>query len=126
MKSVISAAGILIFIIILVTVSYVYTDRIVTDMLGRIDKNEKFVAKNDWEQAENEINEIREIWQKSRKIFALIANHSLTEGIDESLAKIKYAVKLRKNDDFYLELGPAKLRVHNLLEHQELSLSNLF
>lgn len=126
MKSVISAAGILIFIIILVTVSYVYTDRIVTDMLGRIDKNEKFVAKNDWEQAENEINEIREIWQGSRKIFALIANHSLTEGIDESLAKINYAVKLRKNDDFYSELGPTKLRVHNLLEHQELSLSNLF
>ena len=126
MKSVISAVCILIFIIILVTVSYVYTERVVADMTESICKNEKFVAKNEWEKAENEINRLNEIWKDSRKIFALMANHSIAEQIDESLAKINYAVKLRKNEDFYSEIGPAKLRVHNLLEHQELSLSNLF
>ena len=126
MKSVISAAAILIFIIILVTVSYFYTDSAVENMLEILDKNEKFVAKYSWEQAENEMKKLNEVWLKNREIFALMANHSLTEDIDKSLAKINYAVKMRKNDEFFLEIGVARLGIYSLSEQQKLSFSNIF
>ncbi len=125
MKSVISAAGILIFIIILVVVSYTYTETTVEKMLASIDKNEKFVAKNDWSSAENEMSKLNQIWTKRRTFLATITYHSVIEDIDIRLSRINLALKIRENDEFFLELGAARLSIYTLLEQQKLSISNV-
>lgn len=126
MKSVISAATILIFIIILVVVSYSYTQTTVEQMLASIGENEKFVAKNDWSAAENEMSKLNQIWTKRRGFLTTITSHSVIEDIDKRLSKINFALKIRKNDEFFLELGAARLSIYTLLEQQKLSISNVF
>lgn len=126
MKSVISAALMLIFIIVTISVSYVHTDKVTSELLAKMNANEKNVAKNDWKTAKDEIYEIKRIWNKERNFFFLISDHALSEAVDESVEKLIYSVEFHKTDAFFDEAGTAKLRVKTIAEQQKFSFPNLF
>lgn len=126
MKSVISALLIFIFIIIISSASGIYVNRVTDEMLQSLYRNEKFVSKNSWDKAENETEKLYSIWKKSRNKMSMTFNHTITDNIDISIAKIKNAVQMRKKYDYFYERSNFELLLLNLKEQQKISAENIF
>lgn len=126
MKSVILAAAIFILITILVIGIYAYNDILTGQMLNSLEKNEKFIAKNDWESAKNEMKSLSDKWSKNKDILAVFVTHSVIDELDSSIFRTSQAVKNRKNEEFHKETGITKLKIKALKNLQTVSVSNLF
>ena len=126
MKSVILAAAIFILITILVIGIYAYTDILTGQMLASLEKNEKFVAKNDWKSAKNEMKALSDKWTKNKEILAAFVTHSVIDELDFSIFRTFQSIKDKKTDDFHRETGITKLKIKALKNLQTVSISNLF
>ena len=126
MKSVISAAVIFIFIIVTSFASNWYINRKTDEMLQFLYKNEIFVAKNQWEEAENETKKLQEKWQKYRGGISVFINHSFTSEMDEAVDELKNAVKIRVKGDCFYSLDYVKLVLLNFKEQQKITVQNIF
>lgn len=126
MKSVISASIIFIFIITAVIVSAVYVNNVTEEMLQYLYKNEIYVAKNLWDEAESEAEKLDETWRKSRVLMSTFFNHTLIDKVDTSIAKIKNAVQLREKEDFFYERSNIGLILFSFKEQQKINAGNIF
>ena len=125
MKSVISASVIFILIVIMTVVSVRYVERVSDEMLQSLYKNEKYVAKNNWEYAEKEANYVIDVWQKNRVPMSVIFNHSVIDRIDASVENMKNTVKFKEKRSFYYEKSNLFMLVSSLKEQQKISVGNI-
>ncbi len=126
MKSVICALLIFIFIIVTGVSSIIYVNKCIDEMLQFVYKNESYFSNSMWEEAEKEIIKIEELWAKKRPVLSAFLNHTITDEVDTAVAKLKNAVKMRRNDDFYYECDNLKLVLLNIREQQKISIENIF
>lgn len=126
MKSVISALIIFALIITMAGVSSVFVNNIGDDMLQSLYKNEKYIANNDWENAENETNYVSDVWQKNRVAMSVIFNHSAIDNIDATLEKMKKTVKFQRKESFLYEKSFLSCLIKALKEQQKVSIGNIF
>ena len=126
MKSVILAAVIFILITILVIGIYAYTDILTGQMLNSLEKNEKFIAKNDWKSAKNEMKSLSDKWAKNKEILAAFVTHSVIDELDYSIFRTFQSIKDKETEDFHRETGITKLKIKALKNLQTVSISNLF
>ncbi len=126
MKSVICALLIFIFIIVTGVSSIIYVNKCIDEMLQFVYKNESYFSNSMWEEAENEIIKIEELWAKKRPVLSAFLNHTITDEVDTAVVKLKNAVKMRRNDDFYYECDNLKLVLLNIREQQKISIENIF
>ena len=126
MKSVISALLIFIFIIITSVSSIVYVNRAVDEMLQFVYKNEIYFSKSMWEEAENEIKKLEEVWAKKIPVLSVFLNHTILSEVNTAVSKLKNAVKIREKDDFFYERDNVVLTLLNLKEQQKISAENIF
>lgn len=125
MKSVISAFIIFIIIITTVIASCVYTENVVNGMLQSVYENENFVAKNNWQKALDETENLNSEWENNRRIMEVLFNHSVIERIDSSIKKLNNAVKMLKKEDFIFESKNLQLLLKSLTEQQKISVGNI-
>lgn len=126
MKSVISASVIFILIITMIVISCVYTNNVTEEMLQSLYKNENHVAKNNWQTAKIEGENIENIWYKNRNIMVTLFNHTVIEKVDASIAKMKNTVQMQKKEEFFYESENLGLLLKSLVEQQEISIGNVF
>lgn len=126
MKSVISALLIFIFIIITSVSSIVYVNRAVDEMLQFVYKNEIYFSKSMWEEAENEIKKLEEVWAKKNPVLSVFLNHTILSEVDTAVSKLKNAVKIREKDDFFYERDNVVLTLLNIKKLQKISIENIF
>ncbi len=126
MKSVISAFVIFILIITMIVVSYVYTDSVTGEILQSLYKNENHVAKNNWNTAKAEGENIASVWHKNRNVIVTLFNHTIIERVDECIAKMNNAVQMQKKEDFFYESSNLGLLLKSLVEQQKISIGNIF
>ncbi len=126
MKSVISALLIFIFIIITSVSSIVYVNRAVDEMLQFVYKNEIYFSKSMWEEAENEIKKLEEVWAKKIPVLSVFLNHTILSEVNTAVSKLKNAVKIREKDDFFYERDNVVLTLLNIKKLQKISIENIF
>ena len=106
--------------------SYIFMNSVVEDMSSILEENEKFVAKNDWKKAENEMDELHSLWEEKRTMLSVIANHAMIDEIDYAISRTATSVSLRETSNFCEESEILKMKIEDLKEHQKISISNLF
>lgn len=126
MKSVISALVIFILIVTMIVITCVYTNNVTEEMLQYLYKNENHVSKNNWQTAQNEVENMENIWYSNRNIMVILFNHAVIEKVDLSIAKIKKTVQMQKKEDFIYESKNLGLLMESLVEQQEISIGNVF
>ena len=126
MKSVISALLIFIFIIITSVSSIVYVNRAVDEMLQFVYKNEIYFSKSMWEEAENEIKKLEEVWAKKIPVLSVFLNHTILSEVNTAVSKLKNAVKIQEKDDFFYERDNVVLTLLNIKKLQKISIENIF
>lgn len=126
MKSVILASTIFIIIVVLMCTSYIFMNKTTADMSAILEQNEKFVAKNDWKQAKNEMDKLHTLWEEKHTILSVIATHSMIDEIDYAISRLSTSVSLHETNDFRKEIKILKMRIEDLKGHQKISVSNLF
>ena len=126
MKSVILASTIFIIIVVLMCTSSMFMDSVTEDISAILEQNEKFVAKNDWENAKNEMNKLYDIWESHHTMLSVIANHAMIDEIDYTISRTLTTIDLRKSGQYLEESRILKLKINDLKEHQKINISNLF
>lgn len=126
MKSVISALVIFILIVTMIVITCVYTNNVTEEMLQYLYKNENHVSKNNWRTAQNEVENMENIWYSNRNIMVILFNHAVIEKVDLSIAKIKKTIQMQKKEDFIYESKNLGLLMESLVEQQEISIGNVF
>lgn len=99
---------------------------ITEDMSSILDENEKFVAKNDWKKAQNEMTRLYNLWEENHTLLSVIANHAMIDEIDYAISRTSTSVKLHQIANFYEENEILRIKLQDLKEHQKISISNLF
>lgn len=126
MKSVITASAIFILIIVLISVSVWYVNDFVDKMLQYLYKNENYVAKNAWQDAEDEMDKMVSTWVERRHVMSVLFNHSFIDKLDVSIEKMKNITQNQKKEDFFYEKSNFYLLLLNLQEQQKISVGNIF
>ena len=106
--------------------SSMFMDSITKDMSAILEQNEKFVAKNDWKNAKNEMDKLYNIWESHHSALSVIANHAMIDEIDYAISRTLTTIDLRESGNYFEESRILKLKVNDLKEHQKINISNLF
>ncbi|MBQ6908127.1 MAG: DUF4363 family protein [Clostridia bacterium] len=125
MKAFFTAAGIFLLIIILIVISYIYTNKSTNDLLALLEENEKFVAKNDWENAKIAMEKFNKLWEQKKEFFNTLINHSTSDTLEICISKMNFAVKNHSSTDFLREKNIAGLLLSCFKDMQKVTISNI-
>ena len=109
----------------MITMGGYYVNSLTGEMLQSLYKNEKYIAKNNWQDAEKEIETIADIWNKNRVCMSMLFNHTVIDKIDASIAKIKSVIQMKEKEEFFYEKSNLDLLLVNLKEQQKISIGNI-
>ena len=113
-------------IIILSIISSCYINNTADEILQQVYENEKYIAQNNWEEAKNGVESIKEIWDSRKTVSSFFLNHASVDLIDASIEKQINSVALREKSVFYYENNKFILLINSLKEQQKISFENVF
>lgn len=121
--------GITIFLILLLGLSF-YGYKEVVDLaepiLNKLNKLEANVENENWQAAKATNEALQDKWEEVEKVWTPLVDHSRIDGLENSLIKIKKAVKEEEKTEALLEIAVSKRLVQNVPNTQKISFKNIF
>jgi uncharacterized protein YxeA len=84
------------------------------------------IREQKWEEAETRLRQISGQWQRKRKKWQAVSNHTEIGYIDESLARLEVFVSLQEDKDCLAEIAVLKQNIIFIPDKEKLTLSNIF
>jgi len=116
-------------LIIIFVFSYIYLrvlDNTTDTFVAEIEKLEKSVKQNKWEEAEKQLNEIQKKWSKTERWMTTLIDHQEIDNIKLTLARLSQYIHGRENTDFMAESASLKLLIHHIYSKERISWQNIF
>lgn len=118
------------FILFAITASSIfvsqYMEHVSNKMVAKLESCETSVTVGNWDDAENNINEAEEIWNKSSpKLSAFVLDSDLDE-ISEALNRTNTLIRTRNQTDFPVENKYLTEQVKKFGKMNNLTFENLF
>ncbi|HOM03695.1 MAG TPA: DUF4363 family protein [Acetivibrio sp.] len=92
---------------------------------NRIIEIEESVDKKDWASAEKNLMAVREEWDKTEKMWAVLIEHAEIDNIDTSLTRVSEYIKSRDVSMTMAEIAVLRNSIRNIPENQSFSLKNI-
>lgn len=121
---IIIAISLLIFIVIGIS-SNNYLLSSAKEISSDIDNMEVYSKQNDWYNTTNELVSLKDIWNKNKKIWAILIDHFEIDDIDSSIAKTSKYIETKNISDTLGESSNLKLLIEHIPETHLLNLKNI-
>jgi hypothetical protein len=93
------------------------------DMISSLEAS---TASQNWEEAQKELVIIQDDWEKTKKTWAMLLDHTEIDNIDEALSKLKMYIETRESSLALAEASTLKLFIIHIPEREALNLENVF
>jgi len=98
-----------------------------SDQLVRsVEKTEEGIKKNDWEQAENQIDQIMRQWEDTKKTWSALVDHQEIDNIDVTVSRLQTLVRSKDDASALQEAAALKKFVGHIPNKEKLTLYNIF
>jgi hypothetical protein len=119
-----------VLLIILIIGFHLYTQHVFDSAAKRIETMilslENNIILENWEEAQNVIENIEEDWTITKKTWAMFLDHTEIDNIDESLSKLKKYIETREPSLALAEASTLKLFIVHIPEKEALNFENIF
>ncbi|MFA5536494.1 MAG: DUF4363 family protein [Bacillota bacterium] len=126
MRTIIFTFTLLVGIIVFSWFTLSYLEDTSQEMLSLVDSLEKIVTNENWAAAEKPLKSISSLWEKVEKRWTIILNHSETDEIELTVAKLKSYIKSEELGDSLAELSALKFLLQHIPGKHHLQLHNIF
>jgi hypothetical protein len=120
----ISVAGLIIFIGLALFVQYQIqnTSKKLDQVIKSVDIS---LTHKHWDQALKKLQTIKQRWQKTQPIWAMLLNHSEIDSIDQALIRTMKATQSKNYSESQMELGSLQHFIRHIPEREKFNLVNI-
>lgn len=120
------ACAIIAVIIVLTCTFCITTSKSKTDIISeKLNQSILFADQMNFEEADKSLNEAKELWEQSKNVLVIYAEHSAIERIDEEMVVLSSLMK-RREENFPVEAELCIELVQEIFENESLSLKTFF
>lgn len=91
-----------------------------------IEKVEDSIKKDDWNQAENHINQNVKIWEDMKGTWSALVDHQEIDNIDVTMTRLQTLIKSKDTSSALSEAAALKKFFNHIPNKEKLSLHNVF
>jgi hypothetical protein len=126
MKNVILAATIFIVILIAMTFSISYLNKVSLNLQNINDEIEQYVTDNKWDEAYKTSMGYTQKWEKNSKAIKLFVNHQEIDNIEIELWKLPQYIKEHTKDESLASVHVLKFLVDHISKLEKVNIQNVF
>ena len=126
MRTVIFTSILLIGIIAFSWFTLSYLENTSREMLELVDSLENIITTEDWPAAKDPLTSINSLWGKIEKRWTIILDHSETDEIELTVARLKSYIKSKELGSSLAELSALKFLLQHIPGKHHLQLHNIF
>jgi hypothetical protein len=83
------------------------------------------LTKQHWDQTLKELQTIKEKWQRTKPLWAMLLHHNEIDSIDQALIRALIAIQCKDYSEAQIELGSLQHFIQHIPEHEKFSLVNI-
>lgn len=126
MKNVILSFAIFIIILIAMTFSISYLNKVSSNLQKLNDKIEQSITDNKWDEAYKESIDYTQKWEKYSKVIKLFVNHQEIDNIEIELWKLPQYIKEHTKDESLASVHVLKFLVSHISNLEKVNIQNIF
>lgn len=126
MKNVILSFAIFIIILIAMSFSISYLNKVSSNLQKLNDEIEQCITDNKWDKAYNISMDYTERWEKSTKVIKLFVNHQEIDNIEMELSKLPQYLKENTKDESLASVHVLKFLVSHISNMEKVNIQNIF
>ena len=125
MRSSIVTLVILIAFVLVAFIANSYTINSTESLLNDVELLNKFIMKEEWNEAKEQIGTLKSRWKEIRKIWELYIEHYEMDAIDVTIARLNQYVEIQDRDSALGEMAEFRLLVDHIKEKESFKLGNI-
>jgi hypothetical protein len=126
MKNVILSFAIFIIILIAMTFSISYLNKVSSNLQKLNDEIEQNITDNKWDEAYKESIDYTQKWEKYSKVIKLFVNHQEIDNIEMELWKLPQYIKEHTKDESLASVHVLKFLVSHISNIEKINIQNIF
>ncbi|SCY82417.1 DUF4363 family protein [Alkaliphilus peptidifermentans] len=125
MKTVIITLVILITFFIGAVIFQQYVENSCKTLLAHIERLDESILAENWEEAENNIQDLRKEWEQKKKIWEVVLEHYDLDAIEIAITKIERYTEVNEKIMTLGEIVQLKFLIRHVSDRESFRLSNL-
>ncbi len=126
MRRVIIISIMFIAIITAAVASFYTIQSLANNLTDTLDQLEKEINNEEWSQAENLNNNLKNDWERAERVVTLFIDHADLRDLNISLNKISFLIEIEEKNELLTEISIARDLIQNIPEEEKLLLRNVF
>ncbi len=94
-------------------------------LLEDIELLSKFVKDNEWDNSKNQLKELKEEWEDTKKVWQLFLAHYEMDGMDIAIARLDEYVEIEEQSLTLGEMAAFRLLISHIKDKESLKLENI-
>lgn len=95
-------------------------------LVQSIEQMDKYLDKQDWVQADSQVQVLKEAWDETKDIWSVLVHHQEIDTIDISIMRLKEYVQANNSVLSAGELSSLRLLFEHISDTEALNLKNIF
>ncbi len=108
------------------TFNYYHTSAIAKDLQDSLSGIQQHLDREDWEQAQKEINQLNVHWETADRWWTPFMDHGEIDMLDQSIGRVGSLVEVGLKEEALVEVKAAKRMVQRIIDREGINLSNIF
>ncbi len=126
MKNIVISLIISVIMIIAMSLSIKYLNKVSQDLGGLNDEIEQYIADDNWDEAYKASIDFTEKWTNYSKKIKLYLNHQEIDNIEMELKKLPQYIKEMTKDESLASVHVLKFLVDHISELEKIKIQNIF
>lgn len=126
MKNIIVSLTISVIMIIAISYSIKYLNKVSQDLSKLNDNIEEYIINDNWEMAYKTSMEFTDKWKEHSKNIKLFSNHQEIDNIEIELWKLPQYIKEMTKDEALASVHVLKFLLNHIAELEEIKMQNIF
>lgn len=125
MRALITSGVVIALIVVFAIGSHLIIDGPANQLISQVKGMEDALQRDEWEQAEGQLREGRNLWQETSPYWSVIIHHDELDGIEFSLERLGKYIEAKEKGLSMAEMGNLKLLLENIVDEQKMTLKNI-
>ena len=124
-----SITGFLILMVVIIAIavgSLFFILSVSNNIFNNLEKLEKNVSTENWDEAEITFKKIQKEWEKGKSFFPLLVDHANLHDLNITLTRISSLLRVRFKREILPEISVAKELSKEIYQQEKFSLKNVF